>query len=273
MPTDKLTSRQAEKHRRRRVALVLAISLHACDRGSIDWEEPTPLRADLAAAATLEFDANGRLAARGAPAIAAPRADGQCTGSVRLAHDSVGDWYAVWWAARSDSTADVKVSHSTDGVRWSSATVVDSMDAEPVGCQRPPPAIVADRGNVFVVYAMAAKEGPGIFASHSMDRGMLFHSPIAVVYGDRIGNVAVAARGDTVAVAFEDPNSVRPRIALAISRTMAHLFQSRTVVSPSTGVARQPGIALGSGRIAVTWTSGPETEAVAHRMVRMGRLR
>lgn len=247
----------------------------ACAQEPVDWNEPAPLSPELATTPILAFDAQQRLVGRPASRVAPPVFTGQCAGSARVAQDtSTGDWYAVWWGARTDSTADVLVARSSDGVTWSPALRVDSTDAGRVGCQRPAPAIAADGGNVFVVYAMTAREGPGIFASHSMDRGMMFHSPVAVVYGERIGLAAVAARGDIVAVAYEDPNSAPRRISLALSRTMGHLFQHRMAVSPSTGQpVRAPGVALGDGRVAVTWTGAVPADASAPRVVRIGELR
>ena len=150
---------------------------------------------------------------------------------------------------------------------------VDSTDTGRVGCRRPPPSIAADRENVHVAYAMAAKEGPGIFASHSMDRGMTFHSPVAVVYGERLGLTAIAARGDTVAVAYEDPNSDPQRVGLAFSRTMGHTFEARQLVSPVTSPAHDPGVAVGGGRIAVTWLRGAATDVSGPRVLRMGVTR
>jgi hypothetical protein len=103
---------------------------------------------------------------------------------------------------------------------------------------------------------------------------MMFHSPVAVVYGERIGLAAVDARGDLVAVAYEDPNTLPRRISLALSRTMGHLFQHRMTVSPNTGQpVRSPGVALGDGKVAVTWTRGAPTDASAPRVVRLGDVR
>lgn len=254
---------------------IIVAGAAACDTGPVAWSAPGPVPPELVSAHGLEFDAQGRLAARRDAAIAVPSAPGQCAASVRVAHDSTGDWYAVWWSVRPDSTADVVVSRSSDTTTWTTPTRVDTADAGRVGCNRPPPSIDADGGNVHVAYAMTAREGPGIFASHSMDRGAMFHSPVAVVYGERIGQTAIAARGDVVAVAYEDPNSAPRRIGLALSRTMAHLFQSRTLVSPPTGAARAPDVALGDGRIVVTWSreSAETGGRITTRIMRIGDLR
>lgn len=266
---------QGVTHRSLRDAatLLLAFVCWGCGPDPIEWGEAEPLPPQLAATTELEFDAQNQLVARPAPAIQLPVFLGQCAGSVRLARDTTGDWYAVWWSVRSDSTADVVVSRSNDGVTWSPAVRVDSADAGRVGCQRPAPSIDADAGNIHVAYAMTAREGPGIFASHSMDLGMTFHSPVAVVYGERIGLTAIAARGEQVAVAYEDPNSTPQRVALAFSRTMGHPFDVREIVSSATGAARAPGVAVGNGTIAVTWARGRATDASAPRVLRIGELR
>lgn len=266
------------RHRSLRDAASFLVGLlcWACKPEPIEWGEPTPLPPALASTTDLAFDAEQHLVARRPASIILPVFTSQCTGSVRVARDTTGDWYAVWWSARLDSTALVVVSRSTDGVTWGPAVDVDSTDAGRVGCRRAAPSIDADGENVHVAYAMAAREGPGIFASHSMDRGMTFHSPVAVVYGEHIGGTAIAGRGDLVAVAYEDPNSDPQRVAVAFSRTMAHTFETRELASPPTGAARDPGIALGDGKIVVTWArgaAGAATDAPAPRVMRIGELR
>ncbi|MEX2178876.1 MAG: hypothetical protein WD801_09215 [Gemmatimonadaceae bacterium] len=254
-----------------RIAAVLAMAAPlACASDSIAWDDPTPLPPAVAAEARLAFD-GGALAGQSASAVVPARVAGQCVGSVRVAGDSVTGWYAVWWEAQPDSTAHVMVARSRDGLRWDPAIRVDTMDAGRVGCRRPPPSIAADGQNVHVAYGMAAREGPGIFASHSMDEGVMFHSPVAVVYGERIGHTAIAARGDLVAVVYEDPNAAQPRVGLAFSHTMAHLFQVRQVVSPPTGPARAPDVAIGDGKLAVAWSRGAATDTTP-RFVRIGVL-
>lgn len=248
--------------------MLLAVS--ACSPEPVDWDEPVPMPPDLAPAARVTFDARNRLVAERFPDAQPPTAPGQCRTSLRLARDTTGQWYAAWWSLRADSTADLVMAYSEDGQTWRPPVKVDTLDTAPVGCLRHAPSIAADSGNVHIAYAMAAREGPGIFASHSMDRGTMFHSPVAVVYGERIGETAIAARGYTVAVAYEDPNGTQDRIGLALSRTMAHLFQFRLTVSQPADSGRRPDVALGDGRIAVTWSRGSDS---ASRVLRMGTLR
>lgn len=242
-------------------------------RDSIEWKDAVPAPAALAAGGDLSFDAQARLTPKSPPLIAAPVFAAQCRESARVAGDGGGTWYAVWWSLREDSTADLVMSRSDSGAAWTPPRRVDTTDVAAVACRRPPPSIDADHGNVHVAYAMAAREGPGIFASHSMDRGMTFHSPVAVVYGERIGLTSIAARGDIVAVAYEDPNSEPQRIGVAFSRTLGHTFEQRELVSPPTGGAKDPRVAVGDGRIAVTWRRDVAAAASAPRMLREGTIR
>jgi len=263
-------------HRSIARSTILLICAAACDQGAVEWQDPAPLPANLAQAQLVAFDRDGQLAARAAPSATPPAFARQCAASVRIARDTTGPWYAAWWAVRADSTADVVVSHSADGRSWDEPRRVDSLDVGATGCRRPAPSIVVDGENIHVTYAMAAREGPGIFASHSMDRGMTFHSPVPIVYGERPGLAAVAAHGNTVAVAYEDPNSNPRRIAVALSRTLGHLFEDRELVSPPTGAAGNPGVAVGDGVLVITWRPSTDSDgdsAVAPRVMRRGRIR
>ncbi len=172
----------------RHIAILLALTAvatvaTACGDAAIDWQQPAPLARALDAGDRITVDAGGAVrvipAAEAAPAAMVDA--GPCRESVRFARDTTGEWYATWWAARPDSTAEIVVARSADGTRWEAPVRVDTVDAGRTGCRRPAPAIDAWGGHVHVAYSMAAREGPGIFASHSMDRGVLFHTPVAVV--------------------------------------------------------------------------------------------
>jgi hypothetical protein len=148
--------------------------------------------------------------------------------------------------------------------------VVDSVDRSSVGCARPAPAIAADSasGYVHVAYSMRAPEGTGVFFSHSMERGHMFHSAVPIVYGDALTDVAIASLGDTVAVAWIQPGGKRPGLGLALSRTMGHIFEYRLAV-PGAGDASDPAVALASGRVALAWVQrAPESAPVL--MARVG---
>lgn len=252
--------------------LLLALSLGAaCAEAPIVWHEPAALPPSVGDFDRLEMQRDGSLRTVFDSAVTLPARATRCAASVRAARDTSGEWYAVWWDVRADSTADIVVARSANGVGWDAPVRVDSLDAGRTGCRRPPPAIAAWGGHVHVTYAMAAREGPGIFASHSMDRGAMFHTPVAVVYGARLGEAAIAARGNHVAIAFEDPNGTLDQIGLVYSSTMAHLFQHRETVSPSGARARRPRVALDDARIAVAWNRASGGEVT--RVVRLGTLR
>lgn len=226
----------------RLAATFLLLTSVACTPSPVDWSDdpvttlPAGLAPDSAAAVT--------------PPSAA------CPGSVRVAR-AAGTQYAVWWSPRADSTALLASAHTVDeGRTWSAVSPVDTTDRGVTGCRRAPPAIAADSasGYVHVTYGMIAPEGPGLFYAHSMDRGVTFHSPVPILYGERIGLTSVATDGDRVVVAFEDPNSSTPRIGLALSRTMGHIFEDRIVpVSNDHGAASRPRVAVSGRTIQLAW--------------------
>ena len=192
-----------------------------------------------------------------------------------ICHDSFvwapgdGVVHAAWWSVRPDGTADLMVARESRAAGWSAPERADTMDAGRTGCRRPAPSIAVSNGNVHLAYGMTAKEGPGIFTVHWM-QGMT-HAPVAVVYGERYGRTDIAVRGDTVVVAYEDPNTNPRRIGLALSTTASHLFQYRTLVSPPTGEASEPIVAFDSAGIVVAWTQ--KTRGEARGMTRRGRFR
>jgi hypothetical protein len=264
-------------HRARpsRPLVVLVTLLAACVREPVEWTDagghlPGPSSAD----ARLALDA-------GPPALVAPPvppaawAPAALCEPPRYARATATEWYAVGWIRRADNTALLAASRSDDGGRtWRPPVAVDSLDRGRTGCARPAPAVAADSasGYVHVAYFLEAPEGPGVFFSHSMERGDLFHQPVPISYGTRPSAVSVAAWRDTVAVAYEDPNGDRPRVGLALSRTMGHIFEDRMFVTGTSMPATGPRVAVGSGRLAVAWREGDSTAATGLR-VRTARWR
>ena len=232
-------------------ALVLAVAVSACAVEPVIWEPP--------ANQTYEEIGTG---------YRAPDFPGICHDSFVWAPGN-GVVHAAWWAVRADGNADLMVARESRADGWSTPERADTMDAGRMGCRRPPPSIAVSNGNVHLAYGMTAKEGPGIFTVHWM-QGMT-HAPVAVVYGERYGRTDITARGDTVVVAYEDPNTNPRRIGLALSTTASHLFQYRTLVSPPTGEAAEPIVALDSAGIIVAWTQ--KTPGEARGMARRGRFR
>ncbi len=198
-----------------------------------------------------------------------------CAGSLRLSR-SDGTLYAVWWSPRADSSATLAASHTSDGgATWSAVVPVDTADRGMSGCARTPPAIAADAasGYVHVTYAMLAAEGPGLFFAHSMDGGATFHAPVPILYGEQLGRTSVASAGNVVVVAFEDPNSRTPRIGLALSRTMGHIFEDRVIpVSDDNGAATNPLVAVQQQHVTVAWQQRAASTGDVVLRVRTGTL-
>jgi hypothetical protein len=197
-----------------------------------------------------------------------------CDGSI-VATTARGDTaFAAWWSPRADSTASLMVARSDDGgLNWRAPETADSTDRGHTGCGRPAPFIAADttNGYVHVVYFMLAAEGPGIFFTHSMGGGEMFHSPVPIVYGERASASAVAVNGDTVAVAYIDPNAATPQLWLALSQTTGHIFETRMEVSPSTVQAARPAVAVRGHAIAVAWLETNRSGDAAVMVERTGR--
>jgi len=87
-----------------------------------------------------------------------------------------------------------------------------------------------------------------------MDKGATFHSPVPIVFGKNPARVSVASSGDKVAVAYEDPNSSQPLVGVAISRSMGHIFESRSVATSENGRARQPVVRLAGDSVFLWWS-------------------
>jgi hypothetical protein len=128
-------------------------------------------------------------------------------------------------------------------------------------------------GYVHVVYFLVGREGPGVFFTHSMERGEMFHEPVPIVYGERPSAAAVASRGDTVLVAYLDPNASVPQVWLALSRTTGHIFEEHVGVSSANAAAASPGISLAEREVAVWWDETARGGGNAARVRRRGILR
>jgi hypothetical protein len=208
----------------------------------------------------------------GAPQATVP--EGSCPGSLRTVR-SGPDVYGAWWEVRDDSSAVLMVGRSTDGGRgWSIAQPGDTLDRSRRGCARPAPAIAADSAinYVDIAYFMEAREGPGVFFTHSMDARHLgtgdgiFHAPVPVIYGTTPARVSVSVAGDRVAVAYEDPNAERPMVGLALSRTMGHIFEQRFLISLPTLPAHDPTVALRGDSVITQWWERPDTMQTGGRV-------
>jgi hypothetical protein len=252
--------------------LVLAVVLAACEQGPVVWKDGArevtfPAAAptnDVGDERTAPRDARLVLHSDGTPALepipsvpSLPSDSTGCPGSFRTAALSSTEIYSVWWSHRGSGRAVLVSARSDDaGGTWSHSVPVDTTDRSVSGCDRPAPAIAADArsGYVHVTYFLSGPDGPGVFFAHSMDRGEMFHSPVPIMYGAHPSATAVAAADDVVVVAFEDPNTERAHIALAVSRTWGHIFsRERPEASGGTATAERPLVALRHPLVAVGW--------------------
>ena len=244
----------------------------ACESSPIEWKNPTAL-ARPSATARLVVDRSGsaRYVADSVRLTGAPPAAAACARSLVEALGTTRA-FAAWWAVRKDSSADLVVSSSPDSGRtWKPSMSIDTSDVSSSGCDRPPPAVTAVGDDVYVVYSMVAPEGRGVFFAHTM--GGMLHSPVAVIYGERLVAAAIAADSNRVAVAYEEPNGRRERVDLALSTTQGHIFETHTVASRDVDVATTPDVAFSGPMVAVAWTERNAAGAAAGTVVRVGRIK
>jgi hypothetical protein len=259
----------------RALLLFGCVLLAACTPDPVKWDSERRSDTPVAPGARLTLQGGeepAMVAAWSPPTL--PTGTPRCEGSLVAAPARGDTAFAAWWAPRADSSALLVVARSDDGGRnWRHPEVADSTDKGRTGCARSAPFIAADttNGYVHVVYFMVAAEGPGVFFTHSMGQGVMFHSPVPVVYGERASAAAVACNGDTVAVAYLDPNSALPQLWIALSRTTGHIFESRMEVSPSTEEAARPAVAVRGHRVAVAWIESHRKGDAAVTVVRTGR--
>ena len=255
------------------------LALGACDASSvIVWEEMRSLPADIRETSVLTLGPDSGVMLVDGPANPPAVAGAVCAGSVRLASDGEGGTFAAWWAPREDSSVVLIVAHRPpgDSAAWASPVTADARDTGKGGCARPAPGISADasRGYVHLAYFLDAPNGAGVYGGHSMEHGTYFHDPVAIVYGERVVPASVATSGDIVTVAYEDPNSARARVAVAVSLTAGHLYEYRVEASPSTMRATDPRIAVSGRRLAVAWSAEQWEQGAqgSRAMMRVGTI-
>ena len=240
----------------------------AWDAPPVDWQVPAPIAsrpdsmvryaARWLGAGSSKVVVETRVATS---SVLLPLPAAACPGSMVDTPSLRGQSWSAWWQVRPDSSAILFAAARDTAGNIVKRVVVDSVDVALLGCSRPPPAVMLDsiNGYVHVSYYMVAPEGPGLFYAHLMNPMQpQFETPTAIVYGERPVRVALGSRGDTVAVAYEDPNSAQGRIAMSMSLTAGHLFEqtARLIpVSTSSQSASAPQIVRLSGtELWVGWT-------------------
>jgi hypothetical protein len=252
--------------------LILAlVAASGCEKPPVEWQEPTALP-DVGAVSRLVLDSAGRARFVAEPALATrpPEFEGLCSTSLRMAA-ALTRVFGTWWRVRPDSSSLLQVSSSADsGKTWAAPSAVDTTDVSSTGCNRPPPSITTVGDDVYVAYSMSAPEGTGVFFAHSM--GAMLHSPVTVIYGERLVPTAIAAEGERVVVAYDEPNGSRQQIDIAYSPTQGHIFEWRRTATRDIDVATSPSVALAGNVVAVAWATRRSTDSATSRVVRVGRI-
>jgi hypothetical protein len=252
----------------RKWMMALLLGSTACDNQRVGWSEPQGAAGDSLGA--LAVDASGApVFGRAAVLSVVPPDSAACPGSLATASKD-GAIYATWLRVRPDSSVRVMAAR-LDGTQWTRPAIVDSLDVGRMGCRRPPPAIVVNDGDgyVHIAYSLRAPEGFGVFFSHSMDNALSFHTPMIVVYGDRLSSTAIAAHGMRVAIAYEDPSGAGRRVNVALSSTQGHSFEPREQATPDEIPATRPRIAIRDTIVALTFAGADS----AHRAILVGTIR
>lgn len=244
-----------------RIALPWFFAVSACADGGIAWGPVT--YGGIASPASAVDAAVAALPQRGGAG---------CADVVVVARGN--ERYAAWWEAKPDGGSALMLARSPDGgAQWETPLVADGRDAGGLRCSRPPPSLFADdaSGYLHLTYHIAPPGGPGVYFTHSMQASALgttgmgvLHMAVPVTHGDRPVRSSVAGRGDTVVVAFEDPNSAKPRILLAFSTGAGHVFSTHEVVSPAGNAAGYPQVSIGGDSVHVRWREVTAGGAVRH---------
>lgn len=246
--------------------IVLAVAIQACEAPRVRWEQPQAAPADTVGAIALGADNTLRYWRDSA--AHRPSDPAMCPGSLTSATQGAVEFH-TWLRVRPDSSVVVMASR-WDGATGTTPAIVDSLDVGRFGCRRPAPSIaISDDGSVHVAYSIKAPEGYGVFFGHSMNRGINFHDPMIVVYGDRLSATAIASSGPRVAIAYEDPSGKVQRVDVALSNTQGHTFEPREHASPDEMTARHPRIAIRDTVVALSFAGADSTQ----RTLRMGYLR
>jgi hypothetical protein len=231
------------------------VGLSACVMEPVQWGDVSYRRSQLG-------DPDARSSVMSADLPSAQGAPNPCIRSIRVS-GAGADLFRVWWSSRRDRSVVLSMQRSGDNRRtWQNPALVESRDRGRRGCDRPAPGVYYDSvsGYLHLAYFIEGKDGAGVFFVHSMDKGGMFHAPVAVVYGNTPSAASVAGRGDSVVVVFEDPNATTPKIGIALSRSAGHIFEQRGPVTPDDVLAAAPWVAFDKGRITVWWKS-PDTSS------------
>lgn len=186
---------------------------------------------------------------------------------------------AVWWRASSHAGGaspgpdTLFVARTSDGMIWEPPVRVAGAAVR--GCRSAPAALAVDSatGSVHIGFhgLVAGQVGVGVAR---LDPGAVAISGVALVAPDHLRRlVAIAVRGDTVAVAHEasGPDGVTVRLAISGRKSQLPVDCG----SPTGGSARgfAPVVALASGRVAVGWNEARRGDRMPAAVARVGDIR
>lgn len=254
------------------IVTAAALAAQACRGGdaSVQWTDPVELRAATATSRLVVDDSGRTSLVPDTVAATVPASFDACPSSARFAEGTTR-LYAVWWRVRADSSIGLYTASSKDhGQTWSDTAIVDTTNADIHGCERPAAAVTTVGDDLYVAYSMMASEGTGVFFAHFMSS--MLHSPVAVIYGERLVATAIATRGDHVAVAYEEPNGARQQVDVALSVTQGHIFERHETASREVDAAMRPLVALSDHYVAVAWRARNSADTSNVLVVRIGRV-
>ena len=191
-----------------------------------------------------------------------------CPNSLAVVQMSATEIHATWWQSDSSGQIQLAVARTSDaGANWSTQMIAHAQGRAGFPCSYPPPAVDADSatGYVHLAYFLQAKEGAGVWYTHSMDRGRSWHAATALIFGDAPARSSVASDGWLLAVAYEAPYEPSRQIWLALSPDAGHTFERGVSVTQGSMLAANPRVSLEDRSISVTWTERSQ-KAVAERI-------
>src|SRR5215210_5513596 len=149
------------------------VLLFGCAKEPVEWGDVSYRLSKLG-----DPDARSAVMSANLPSVAGAAAP--CIRSIRNA-GAPSDLFRVWWASRSDSSAVLSMQHSGNhGATWEAPVSVESRDGGRRGCDRPSPGIFFDSVSSYlhIVYFIEGPDGAGIYFTHSLDKGGMFHAPV-----------------------------------------------------------------------------------------------
>ncbi len=226
------------------------------------------------------------ITAAGVPAVQAalepfrwPEDSLACT-STRVAVPAGGEaQLAAWWRsprpkAGGPSAPDtLLLARASDGITW--GTPVSVAVAAVRACRSAPAALASDAatGAAHIGFFGLVGGQAGIGVAR-LEPGAAAISGAMRVAADRVPRlVAIAARGDTIAVAYEASGSSGGAVRLAISGRRSQIPEDCGSVADGAARVFAPVVALADGHVAVGWNEARSGDRMPAAVARVGDIR